>query len=213
MTTRLPRTRARSERDSALVAVTTLAVGAVRAATSPTVPDDVRQRQSSVLEQLADVVRTPLSRRGVEPRTGDPSQVPTAASPPRLPVATLIERAPQTMAYYAVTTVDSRGRLADRSPLRVLGWSPLSRVSIETVKGELILIRRCDGPDTITGQGHVRLPRGSGTCVDLSPAVASSSPPFRHATCWRCTSILLLMRCCSRIAKRFGSGAGSQDER
>ncbi|MBE8525762.1 AbrB/MazE/SpoVT family DNA-binding domain-containing protein [Amycolatopsis sp. H6(2020)] len=57
-----------------------------------------------------------------------------------------------------MTTVDSRGRLADRSPLRVLGWPPMLRVSIGAVKGELIIIRRCDGPDTITGQGHVRLP-------------------------------------------------------
>jgi len=107
---------------------------------------------------LADVFRTPLGRRGAEPRTGDPSQGPTAAPPPRLPVAALIDRAPRTATFYAVTTVDSRGRLADRSPLRVLGWPPLSRVSIDTVRGELIIIRRCDGPDTITGQGHVRLP-------------------------------------------------------
>lgn len=120
-----------------------------------TTPDG---RSFTALEQLADGVRTPLGRRGVEPKTGDPSQTPTAAPSPRLPVAALVDRAPQTTACYAVTAVDSRGRLADRSPLRVLGWPPLSRVSIGTFKGEMIIIRRCDGPDTITGQGHVRLP-------------------------------------------------------
>ncbi|MGK3206854.1 hypothetical protein [Amycolatopsis sp. MEPSY49] len=117
-----------------------------------------RTRSFAVLEQLADVVRTPPSRRGVEPKTGDPSEALTAGPSPRLPVAALIDRAPRTTAYCAVTTVDGRGRLADRSPLRVLGWPPLSRVSIDTVKGELIIIRRCDGADIITGQGHVRLP-------------------------------------------------------
>ncbi len=48
MTTRPRRTRARSGRDSApaLVAVTTTAAGAVRAATSPTVPDEAAQGMS-----------------------------------------------------------------------------------------------------------------------------------------------------------------------
>jgi hypothetical protein len=60
--------------------------------------------------------------------------------------------------YFTVTTIDNRGRLADRSPLRILGWLPLSRVSISTVKGKLIVVTRSDGPDSITRQGHLRLP-------------------------------------------------------
>lgn len=111
-----------------------------------------------VLEQLAGGVRPLLPRQGVELKTGDSAPVSTAAPPQELPVAELVDRAPRTATFYAVTTIDSRGRLADRSPLRVLGWPPFSRVSIGTVKGEMIIIRRCDGPDTITGQGHVRLP-------------------------------------------------------
>ncbi|OXM61021.1 hypothetical protein [Amycolatopsis vastitatis] len=112
-----------------------------------------------VLEQLVDGVRTTtLPRRGIEPKIGDPAQVPTVQPPQNLPVAALIDRAPRTATFYAVTTIDTRGRLADRSPLRVLGWPPLSRISIGTINGELIIVRRCDGPDTITGQGHVRLP-------------------------------------------------------
>jgi hypothetical protein len=115
-------------------------------------------RSAEVLEQLADGVRPTLPERGAEPNSGGSAQVSSTPPPRALPLATLVERAPRTGAFHAVTTIDSRGRLADRSPLRALGWPPLSRVSINSINGELIVVRRCDGPDSVTSQGHLRLP-------------------------------------------------------
>lgn len=58
--------------------------------------------------------------------------------------------------HYVVTTADRRGRLADRSPLRVVGWSPGAPVSVR-MRGGLILVT-AEGPHAITSQGHLRLP-------------------------------------------------------
>jgi len=60
--------------------------------------------------------------------------------------------------YYVVTTIDSRGRLADRSPLRILRWQPSSRVDMAIVNDSVIIVARRDGSHELTRQGHLRLP-------------------------------------------------------
>lgn len=75
-----------------------------------------------------------------------------------LPVATLPEPLRGTTLYFVVTTIDRRGRLADRSPLRTLGWSPDCTVTISTVGRVVVVVTRSAGPDAITRQGYLRLP-------------------------------------------------------
>ncbi|WP_344866565.1 hypothetical protein [Amycolatopsis ultiminotia] len=45
-----------------------------------------------------------------------------------LPVATLLEPVPDSSLYFVVTVVDHRGRAADGSPVRVLGWARRARL-------------------------------------------------------------------------------------
>ncbi|WP_134666070.1 MULTISPECIES: hypothetical protein [unclassified Amycolatopsis] len=82
---------------------------------------------------------------------------PTSQQTKSLPVATLLEPEGGTL-YFVVTTIDSRGRLADRSPLRVLGWTPDCTITITTVGRAVIVATRSAGPDAVTRQGHLRLP-------------------------------------------------------
>ena len=82
-----------------------------------------------------------------------------AAHHPRgLPVAQLPARTRSSSSYYAVTTVDNRGRLADRSPLRVLGWPAETPISITVVQALIVIVARDGGTEAITRQGHLRLP-------------------------------------------------------
>ncbi|NKQ52012.1 hypothetical protein HFP15_03865 [Amycolatopsis sp. K13G38] len=75
-----------------------------------------------------------------------------------LPVATLLEPVQSSTLYFVVTTIDSRGRLADQSPLRILGWTPDCAITITTVGRAAIVATRSAGPDAVTSQGHLRLP-------------------------------------------------------
>lgn len=86
-----------------------------------------------------------------------------------LPVAQLHTHVQDASLYYAVTTIDDRGRLADRSSLRILGWLPESSISIRVVQGVVIVVTRCRGPESITRQGHIRLPASVRHFCRLAP--------------------------------------------
>lgn len=77
-----------------------------------------------------------------------------------LPVAELLTFPPETDAYYAVTAVDARGRLADASPVRRLSWAPGTPVALHVVRGQVVVATRNGTPGryAITRQGHLRLP-------------------------------------------------------
>jgi len=45
-------------------------------------------------------------------------------SPPKLPIPVLVDAGPPVEVRHVVTPVDRDGRLAGRSPLTFLGWSP-----------------------------------------------------------------------------------------
>lgn len=59
---------------------------------------------------------------------------------------------------YGMAAVDCRGRVADRSVLAALGWTPGTNLNIHHAQG--LLAFRCDlhGVLTITPQGHLRIP-------------------------------------------------------
>jgi hypothetical protein len=75
-----------------------------------------------------------------------------------LPVARLLGHVQKSSVHYVVTTIDNKGRLADQSPLRILGWQPEAPITIKPLWGEVIVVARSDGPDAVTRQGHLRLP-------------------------------------------------------
>jgi hypothetical protein len=60
--------------------------------------------------------------------------------------------------YYAVSTVDVRGRLAARTPVNVLGWAPQQKIAVSLVHGLVVATRQVNGYLSITRQGHLRLP-------------------------------------------------------
>lgn len=102
------------------------------------------QHQRSLGDYLASTVK--ISEEETRPRTSG------------LPVARLLSPVHDSSVYYAVTAIDNRGRLADRSVLRVLGWLPHSSISINVLNGFFIVVTHSHGPATITRQGHLRLP-------------------------------------------------------
>jgi hypothetical protein len=75
-----------------------------------------------------------------------------------LPLIALFEADVDRSRYLATTTIDDRGRLADRTPLKVLGWEPGRSLTIATLPEPGIVVVRGDGPNAVTRQGHLRLP-------------------------------------------------------
>ena len=114
------------------------------------------------------VARTPatadvVTAVGSASRLGQPWMAPAVRErhdqrPGGLPLPRLSEPVPETSAYYAVTTVDGRGRLADGSPLRVLQWGPGLSLNLMVTLGAVVAYAHPDGRETVTGQGHLRLP-------------------------------------------------------
>jgi hypothetical protein len=100
-----------------------------------------------------------------------------------LPVTPLLTYPPEDGVHYVVTAVDARGRLADASPIRALGWTPGSQITLHVLAGAVIIATPATPPHNppgtaappsaigqagrtrvrparpaITAQGHLRLP-------------------------------------------------------
>jgi len=59
---------------------------------------------------------------------------------------------------YGASTVDDRGRVADRVVLRTLGWPAGHRLDIRESNGTLTVVPDPAGGGHVTGQGHLRIP-------------------------------------------------------
>ncbi len=86
-----------------------------------------------------------------------PNDAPTAR-PHGLPLPGPPPTAGSPAAHYTITTMDARGRLADRSPLATIGWQPGLPVSFRVITGGVLVVAAHDGPHAVTLQGHLRLP-------------------------------------------------------
>ncbi|GGM64879.1 AbrB/MazE/SpoVT family DNA-binding domain-containing protein [Dactylosporangium sucinum] len=76
---------------------------------------------------------------------------------PGLPLATLSARRQPGRRYSVVTSVDAGGRLADRSPLQLLGWKPRLPIRM-TVPNDVVVIVPCPGQtEHVSSQGRIRL--------------------------------------------------------
>jgi hypothetical protein len=56
-----------------------------------------------------------------------------------------------------MAAMDDRGRVADRSVLRVLGWDAGTRVRVEVAAGIAVVTADLSGPSRITASSHLRL--------------------------------------------------------
>jgi bifunctional DNA-binding transcriptional regulator/antitoxin component of YhaV-PrlF toxin-antitoxin module len=75
-----------------------------------------------------------------------------------LPLPRLLPPVRRSDLFCAVTPMDDRGRLADRSPIRAADWAPGQPVTISVTHDHRLLIVRAGGPEAITRHGHLRLP-------------------------------------------------------
>jgi hypothetical protein len=75
-----------------------------------------------------------------------------------LPLPPLLAPMPAPSLYYVVTPIDARGRVADRSPIRFLGWPPNHPIVISVAHQAIVITHQIDGTESITRQGHLRLP-------------------------------------------------------
>ena len=75
-----------------------------------------------------------------------------------LPLAPLPVPTPTPSLYYTVTPVDARGRLADRSPIRALGWRPGQTITITVLQQAIVVTSQAGKAESITTQGHLRIP-------------------------------------------------------
>ncbi|MEV0131366.1 AbrB/MazE/SpoVT family DNA-binding domain-containing protein [Dactylosporangium sp. NPDC050688] len=60
--------------------------------------------------------------------------------------------------YCSITTIDDSGRLADRSPVRLMGWKPGHRLDITVHAGVGRVRASNDGRLTVATRGYVRIP-------------------------------------------------------
>jgi hypothetical protein len=89
-----------------------------------------------------------------------------------LPMASRVSSARVSSAYYAVTTIDDRGRLADRSPLRILHWAPGLPITLLVLPGAIVVAAQVGGREAVTGHGYLRLPAGVRHALKLKPGDA-----------------------------------------
>ena len=97
-----------------------------------------------------------------------------------LPIPRPRERVQRSSSHYAFTTIDARGRLGDRSLVRMLGWSPATSLKPTVLDGQVIVLGRAAGTAVVTKLGHVRIPAairhrcqlraGDGLLLTASPA-------------------------------------------
>jgi hypothetical protein len=92
---------------------------------------------------------------GPEPSPAVDSIRQAAAS---LPLSELWDTSSASGRYCTVTTVDSRGRLADRTPLRALGWGPGTSVRAAADPRGGVVTVRVGGETSISKHGHLCLP-------------------------------------------------------
>ncbi|RLK12647.1 hypothetical protein DER29_5930 [Micromonospora sp. M71_S20] len=90
-------------------------------------------------------------------RRGAPGSPATVMRRPPLPLPSLAVPRSRT-AVYGVATLDSHGRIADRSAMKGLQWSPGLRLHIKERRGLIVVSADNQGVFKVTKEGHVRLP-------------------------------------------------------
>lgn len=74
-----------------------------------------------------------------------------------LPGLPSLEQKTRTASLSVITSVDRDGRLADRSAMSVMRWSPGQAVGFSIEPGPIV-VAEPEGSDRLNGRGHLRLP-------------------------------------------------------
>jgi hypothetical protein len=61
-------------------------------------------------------------------------------------------------AVYGLATLDSHGRIADRTAMKALRWIPALRLNIRERRGLIVVTADQQGVFQVTKEGHIRLP-------------------------------------------------------
>ena len=69
-----------------------------------------------------------------------------------------------TSVFCVTTTIDHRGRLADRSPVRTLGWAVGQPVTSQSAQDHVVLAADAVGEPAVNRQGFLKLPRYGACC-------------------------------------------------
>jgi bifunctional DNA-binding transcriptional regulator/antitoxin component of YhaV-PrlF toxin-antitoxin module len=75
-----------------------------------------------------------------------------------LPVPALREPLGEPQIICFVSVLDSSGRIADRSPIRALGWAPGQRIEVRAVDGVVEVRASGVGTGLIAKNGRLRIP-------------------------------------------------------
>jgi AbrB family looped-hinge helix DNA binding protein len=68
---------------------------------------------------------------------------------------------------YGLTTMDARGRMADRMIMRAVNWQPGDRLSVRLSDGLIIVMIGAGGPVVVSRQGRVHLPAAVRHAFDI----------------------------------------------
>lgn len=144
--------------------------GASRGAARPSDTSPVSLRVA-VSPTAARAIQTAPATYAADPHIAriDPAEPTRAGSTERqatagrgrslgLPMARLATVRPNSSAYHVITTIDSRGRVADRRPLTLLQWPDRQPITISAHPSAGIVTVRREGQAALTRQGHLRLP-------------------------------------------------------
>lgn len=100
------------------------------------------------------------------PAASSPSVTALVRAPLPLPTLTPARTA---TTVYGLSTVDDRGRIADRVVMRVLGWSAGLHLDIREAGGVLTALTDPQGRFRVTGQGYLRVPASLRHRCGLAP--------------------------------------------
>jgi hypothetical protein len=106
------------------------------------------------------IIRSLLQAAGMAPIADESlaEESPFGISVRGLPLIELRDGNAEGARYCVATTVDYRGRFADRTPLKIMGWEPATSITISMIPNAGIILVRRGGADAVTRQGHLRLP-------------------------------------------------------
>ncbi len=131
------------------------------------------------VEEFVRPVRMASSRSAAKPAGEPPHAAGVRRRPTGLPLPELVPSAGCEDVFFVSTRIDNRGRLADRSAIRGLGWQPETPVFFGVGGGALVIVSPGQGHYAITRQGYLRLPAevrhrcrvtaGSGLLVVIPP--------------------------------------------
>jgi hypothetical protein len=117
-------------------------------------PSDLGQRRPADAHYGRDTAIAAAIFRLIDQR--DTDDVGTTASR-GLPLSELRPKR-DTAAYYALSSIDVWGRIADRSALHALRWGPASSLAISVLGEAIVVFAQPAGKHVLGRQGHLRLP-------------------------------------------------------